>query len=300
VSTEILRNREGISEFDVRWPWSEGGQLASGLTAVLRVKDEARNLPWVLPGVFAVADQVVLVDNGSTDGTRDTALRVAQRLGVESRLRTFSYPFDVSRCGQEHRATPGDSVHSLTHFYNWSFAHAATRYSMKWDGDMVLTAEGSATLADVTWQIESGETIVVLHRSPLYIESDRIGYLDLKPGNTEPWVYPMGPEYTFVKGFDWEIRSVPDDVRRLTMPRGLCLELKWLDQDEFAHWTSPEDFTSLRSPRKVREYDVFGKLLQGRLEELDSVVRIEAPDGVHIIDHLAGRGLSQVLSSFAR
>jgi glycosyltransferase involved in cell wall biosynthesis len=286
VTADLVVNREGHPAFDVAWPWRDGA-ATPGLTAVLRVKDEARNLGWVLPPLLRCVDGVVLVDNQSTDGTADVARRLAEEHGCAERLRVLEYPFAVSRCGPEHLRTPADSVHSLTHFYNWSFSQARSSYTMKWDGDMVLTAEGVAMVADLAWQVESEETLVVFQHFPLYVESDRVGYFDLGLRNSEPWIHPQGPAYTFVKGFDWEIRQHPDEVRRLTMPQGICFELKWLDSDEFGHWTAPEAFDPVRSPRKVHEYGVFTALREGRFDELESVHRIEAPEGVHVIDHVA-------------
>jgi hypothetical protein len=285
VRVDDIPNREGRTEYDVRWPWGRG-HLANGITAVLRVKDEARNLPWVIPPLVDTVQRVVLVDNGSTDGTADVAREVVDRLGVRDRFEIVEYPFSVSRCGSEHLATPGDSLRSLTYYYNWAFSHARTAYSMKWDGDMVLTAEGSALVTDLLWQIESEPTVVVFLHHPLYIESDSVAYLDLKLKPREPWIFPVGPDYTFVKGFDWEIRESPEDVTRITMPEGICFELKWLDADEFAHWTDPTEFDERRSPRKVREYAVFHALRRGDAASLDSVVRIEAPPGVHVVDHV--------------
>lgn len=293
MTRALIPNREGLPEFDVHWPWAEG-TLARGLTAVLRAKDEARNLPWVLPPLLRAVDRVVLVDNQSADDTAGVARQIAEREGAAARLDVRSYPFDVSRCGPEHLATPGDSVHSLTHFYNWSFAQARTRYSMKWDGDMVLTPEGVAMLSQLVWQLETKVSVVAFQHHPLYVESARVGYFDVKLSNSEPWIYPMAPGYAYVKGFDWEIRDFPADVSKLTMPQGLCFELKWLDSDEFAHWTTPDAFDPVRSPRKVREYEVFTALAEGRFEDLDSVYRIEAPEGVHVVDHVARTWLPQM------
>lgn len=281
-----ILNREGETAYDVRWAWQDG-PLEPGLTAVLRVKNEARNLPWVLPPLLDAVDRIVLVDNQSTDGTAEVARTWADRVGATDRVDIAHYPFDVSRCGAEHLETPADSVHSLTHFYNWSFARAQTSHSLKWDGDMVLTAEGAATVAALAWQIEREEVIVAFPYVPLYIESDRVGYLDFHLVNVEPWIYPMGADFVYVKGFDWEVRQAPSDVPKLVLPQGLCFELKWLDEDEFSHWSSPDDFHPQRNSRKLREHEVFTALSEQRFEDLSRVERVEAPEGTHIIDHVA-------------
>ncbi|MGZ4776808.1 MAG: hypothetical protein ACXVYW_16025 [Oryzihumus sp.] len=276
---------EGDPAYDVRWPWREGA-LRPGLTCVFRVKNEARNLPWVLPPMLEAVQHVVLVDNQSDDGTLEVAAEVAAACGAAERLTTTTYPFRVSRAGTEHLATPPDSVHSLTHFYNWSFSHVRTSYSMKWDGDMVLTPEGVSTLADLSWQLEDSNAVVAVPRHPLSVESESVAWLDLGFRFLEPWVYPMGPEFTFVKAFEWEVREFPETSERIVLPEGLCVELKWLDQDEFAHWSSTEDFDSSRAPRKRREWEVYSALKAGRGHEVEGLHRIEAPPGVHVVDHV--------------
>ena len=280
-----IRNLEGHGEYDVTWPWRDG-PLAPGLTCVFRVKNEARNLPWVLPPMLEAVQHVVLVDNGSDDGTPDVAREVAARAGAADRLTVTSYPFKVSRAGTEHLATPPDSVHSLTHFYNWSFAHVRTSYSMKWDGDMVLTREGVATLADLSWQLEGSNAVVLVPRHPVSIESESVAWIDLGFRFLEPWIYPMGPEYTYVKAFEWEVREFPESTERIILPEGLCVELKWLDADEFAHWSHTSFDESSRAPRKRREWEVYSALMEGRGARVDGLQRIEAPAGVHIVAHI--------------
>ena len=84
-SQEEWTNREGLPEYAVRWKWVEDSS-SSGFTAVLRVKDEARSLPWVLPGILRSTEHVIVVDNGSSDGTLEVAREVAGGLGLEERL----------------------------------------------------------------------------------------------------------------------------------------------------------------------------------------------------------------------
>ena len=98
------RNREGLTDYDIRWNWSTKPS-ASGFTSVMRVKDEALSLPWVLPAMLRSVEHVILVDNNSSDGTPDIARELAKDAGLEGKLTVLSYPFEVSRCGPEHLGT---------------------------------------------------------------------------------------------------------------------------------------------------------------------------------------------------
>jgi len=284
VSTSSTSGEPDPADFPIHWAW-EDGPLNPGLTCVFRVKNEARNLPWVLPPMFDAVQHVVLVDNGSDDGTAEVAQRVAEEHAATTRFTLARYPFQVSRAGTEHLETPPDSVHSLTYFYNWSFAHVRTSYSMKWDGDMVLTAEGVELLRDLSWQLEDSNAVVAIPRHPMSVESESVAWLDLGYRFLEPWVYPMGPEFTFVKAFEWEVREFPSTSERIVAPEGMCVELKWLDQDEFAHW-SDTAFDPVRTPRKAREMEVNRALHEGRGHEIEGLKRIEAPAGMHVVDYV--------------
>ncbi len=280
-----LSNIEGHTEFDITWPWTRPEGLRPGSTAVLRVKNEAPSLPFVLPPLLRACDHVLLVDNGSEDGTPDVARDTAARAGRSDKLTVSSYPFAVARAGAEHLAQHELSVHSLSYFYNWCFAQVTTRYSWKWDGDMVLTTEGEVSVADLAWQVGDVQSIIRVPRHGLYLESESKGYLDLGWRNAVEWGFPIGPDFVFTKAFEWEIRTTPENVRTIGLPHGLCVELKYLDGEEFAHWTDPESFaTSYRNRRKRREWAVFHALKEGRV--LPGVHEITAPPGVHIVDHV--------------
>jgi hypothetical protein len=284
ASAPLLTNLERYTEFNVRWSWADG-RLEPGFTAVVRVKDEARWLPWVLPPLFRAVERVVLVDNGSSDGSAGVARDVAKELGAAERLAVLEYPFSVARCGQEHLDMLPNSVHSLAYFYNWSFSHVGTTYALKWDGDMLLTDHAVGVLRDLAWQLEASEAVVKIPRYPVYVADERRAYFDVGMRNTEPWAWPNLPGYSFVKAMEWELPLWPRDVPTVILPAWSCLELKDLGADEFDHWTNTDYDASPRQARKRREVAVFTALAEGRDPPAD-VLPIEAPSGQHVIEYV--------------
>ena len=280
----LLQNREGDDEFNVERGWATG-PLEPGLTAVVRARDEARTLPWALPPLLRAVQRVLLVDNGSTDGTPEVALRAAREAGAEERLEIRSYPFSIARCGPEHLATPADSLHSLTYFYNWSFAHVRTAYTLKWDADMVPSQTLVHTLRDLSWQLEASEVVVQIPRHPVYVADEQHAFIDTEIVNAEPWAWPNRPGYGFAKAFDWELTVFAPEARWIKLPRWTCIELKHLDADEFAHWSHSDFEWSARTRRKLRERTVFEALADGR-QAPPGLVRLEAPPGQHVIDYV--------------
>jgi hypothetical protein len=281
---EGLTNIEGHADFDIVWPWNQG-PLRRGATAVLRVKNEVESMRFVLPPLLRACDHVLLVDNMSTDGTGEAAMAVAESHGLAGKFTVRDYPFEVARAGAEHLAVPERSVHSLAYFYNWCFSHVRTRYSWKWDGDMVLSTEGEVSMGDLSWQVGTADAVIRFPRHGLYVESDRRAFLDLGLRNIEEWGFPMTPDFVYSKAPEWEIRTTPREIRQFALPQGLVVELKYLDGDEFAHWTNPESFaTSVRNRRKRREWLVFNALNNGEVP--DGVVEINAPAGEHVVDHV--------------
>jgi hypothetical protein len=276
----VLTNLEGHADFDVR----PHPAVEPGFTAVVRVRDEAQSLPWVLPPLLQAVERVILVDNLSIDGTPDVAREVAEREGAAGRLEVLDYPFAVARCGAEHLATPETSVHSLAYFYNWSFSHVRTGYALKWDGDMVLTGAAVAALRDLSWQLEAARVVVRVPRLPLYVASDRLAYLDTGLRNCEAWAWPNGGRPRFVKAMEWELPLWEPDARSIVLPERSCFELKHLGADEFGHWTDTGFDRSARTQRKRREWEVF-KAIEAGGELPPGVEAIEAPAGRHVIDY---------------
>jgi Sulfotransferase family len=283
-------NAEGNPDYAIDWRWASE-QLAPGFTAVVRVKNEARTLPWTLPPLLRATERVLLVDNGSTDETVAVAEQVAQSMGAGDRFEVREYPFRVSRCGPEHLGTRPDSIHSLTYFYNWAFSLVGTSYALKWDGDMMLTDSGVQALRDLAWQLETRQCMVSMPRYPLYVADSRTAYLDVAISNREFWGWPNARGFEHAKAFEWEVMTYPRETETIALPDWACVELKHLDGDEFSHWSSQDFGATRRTLRKKREVAVF-EALAAAAPPPEGVVRVDAPDGVDVVDYVRAVWLS--------
>jgi hypothetical protein len=128
------------------------------------------------------------------------------------------------------------------------------------------------------------DAAITMQRDPVYVESERVAYVDAVAGKAEPWGWRNSQAHTFSKAFDWELMMprAGDLVTRL--PNFACFELKWLDADEFGHW-SHTDFKVEINDRKRREWELFHALRE-EASLPEGVVRVESPEGLHVIEHL--------------
>jgi len=161
------------------------GKPPKRLSAMLRVRNEEEYLEVAAGSIVDLVDELVIVDNGSTDATpRIIADLVARH---PDRVRAFEYPHRLARYGEESvelsRTRAGRrSPAFLPNFYNWCLARCTHPYILKWDGDTVATSGFAATLeqfrrspAQVLWY-----TGINLHEDREHLIVGR-PYEDLEP-----------------------------------------------------------------------------------------------------------------------
>ena len=86
-----------------------------------------------------VFDEIVVIDNNSSDKTMAVVSSVRDiKPSFAKRIKAFTYPYDIARCGQENFECPESSVHSLAFFYNYCLSLCEFSHVFKWDGDMIL------------------------------------------------------------------------------------------------------------------------------------------------------------------
>jgi hypothetical protein len=109
---------------------------------MIRLKDEEEFLYPSVKSVIELVDEVVLVDNLSSD--RTPAIMQDLQREYPAKVACYSYAYEIRRRGREHyelASTPEgrSSPHLSSNYYNWCLQKCTKPYVLKWDGDMIAT-----------------------------------------------------------------------------------------------------------------------------------------------------------------
>ncbi len=126
--------------------------LAQGqkrISAMVRLKNEEEFLYPAIKSIVGHVDELVLVDNLSTDDT-PSIIQSLQR-EYPDKVACYQYKHEIRKRGREHwelasTAEGRASPHLSSSYYNWCLERCSEPYILKWDGDMLATAEFSRAL----------------------------------------------------------------------------------------------------------------------------------------------------------
>jgi glycosyltransferase involved in cell wall biosynthesis len=130
---------------------------------MVRVKNEEEFLRPAVESIVDLVDEVVVVDNLSTD--RTPAIVDELRRAYPRKITAHVYPYEVRRIGYEtielgRRPAGVTSPHHSATFYNFCLRRCRFEYVLKWDGDMIATPAFADAMA--TWR-RSGKAVLVVN-----------------------------------------------------------------------------------------------------------------------------------------
>lgn len=243
-----FENREGETDFEIPRDFTEN--RGRGLSAMLRLKNEAQWIRPCLISIRGVFDEIVVALQNSTDDTE----RIVRDLGYDH-VRIVHYPFDSFPNGPDHGERPADSVHAKAYFYNWTMAQTTREWVCKWDGDMVA----------MNWLGERVRPLMKRAEVIRIFGVDLVGDPPIQVGERvfngiEPRFFRVRPSRFYAMGPRTEYLRLPlrDRVSRKlklqpTIPDPAFLHFKWAKSLESATKAWPENW---------REMEVFQQLFK--------------------------------------
>lgn len=229
--------------------------IRKGVSAMLRVKNEETKIILCLESIYSIFDEIIFVDNLSTDRTMLLVEKFKKENDTENKLQIFTYPFLISKCGTEHRNTHAKSKNSLVFYNNWAIDKSSFNFICKWDADMILKNEYKKNFHKFLKACQNqNNQVYTLRGQTIYKDEKEAFYTDTNEVNDEVRVFPNVREIKFKKAENWEALSIPKTFSIKIYEPIIFYELKYTGEDEFSHWTSHDE---LVTKRKRLEYKNF-------------------------------------------
>lgn len=137
VTEEILTNIEWIEEMNIPVSWFTK-EKPLWISGVARLKNGDDFLEKVIESHLPFLDELILVDNMSTDKTKEICLSLKKK--YPQKIKFFEYKYDVFPPWTEEKIET-NSLHSLAYYYNWCFSKTKYSHVMKVDDDNLLIPE---------------------------------------------------------------------------------------------------------------------------------------------------------------
>ncbi len=259
-----FENREGLEEYNFTL---DGEGNKQGTTALIRVRNEEVNIADCIASVMPCVDEILVIDNGSTDTTVSRIQAMVQSQDFKKPLRLLSYPFSVARCGVEHGQTHEHSVHNLAYYYNWCLSHCSTSHVIKWDADMRVINETGAQLGFRYFLAHLRSTHpTALGSFPvqtIYLDKSGKAVTTVDDIHSELRYFPNTSDIYFAKGDSWEYLHHPRFQQIDRSEEVFCYEIKDTRQEEFSHW-SAISFDGWRKALEYRNYRLVAEDLHMR------------------------------------
>lgn len=255
------KNIEGDRNYDFSLPIKSPKK--KGISGVIRIKNEEKNINMCLESVYSLFDEIVLVDNGSSDKSLDLINKFIGEKDIKKKIRLFNYPFELARFGPDHEITHENSLNSAVYFSNWALSKCKYNYICKWDADMIFKNSREDYLKEKLSRIVNIKDQVYFPiGQTVYVNTDNKIYYDPDELNSEQRIFPNNNAYNFRKSELFEYTHVPENIERKKFKEVMFYEIKRIEDNEFEHW-STSDF---KTDRKKQEWQNYCKIKNGDFE----------------------------------
>ena len=222
-----------------------------GMSVMMTVKDEEDWVEKSIASVAAIADDVVAVDNGSSDETPSILAKLEKRMA--GKLRVFRFERE-------------DYCAAV------NFALSKTKYSwiLRWPGDFIARTTGDLSVAQLAKRINSldPERYFCIWIGPVSLDGDLFHQIPEEEVELEPLVFVYSPTLHYEQTGRFEVLQVPWYYKRIEWRELYCFHMRYVKPARrilyrffWTEWMALEDktrFPTLDSFVKQRIQQVYG------------------------------------------
>ena len=253
--------------------------LEYGISAMIRVKNEGLNIYNVLNSIKNCFDEIVVIDNNSSDNTIPEIDRAAKDFPLlKTKLKVHHYKFEIAKCGIDNFREPQNSPNSLASFYNYSLKKCNFSKVCKWDGDMFLPRSMEKSFQNFIQKVlttdassEDSTVFGVMKGVTVYKGSNSKFYCRPSASEREARIFDNSSGVYFVKEILWEQLFSLHHIERVISKDLTFVEFKDTSTNEFSHWSVAASLgMSPRKSKELRDFNLIKKITQYKdSEEID-------------------------------
>ena len=148
--------------------------LKKGISLIIRAKNEELNVKMCIESVIDLVDEIIFVDNGSTDNTYDIVKSINDK-----KIKLYKYNIAVAKAGLEHKeAIKNNNKNTLGTFYNWCLSKATFNNVFKWDADFICIRNNFKQLVSMYNLRERTDKFAIWFTGKTLFEDDGNYYLN--------------------------------------------------------------------------------------------------------------------------
>ena len=230
--------------------------LEKGISLIIRAKNEELNIKDCIESVIDLVDEIMFVDNYSTDSTYSFVNKYTQ---IHRKIKLYKYNIKVNRVGIEHsNSLKNNDKNTLGTFYNWCLSKATKNIVFKWDADFICIRNNFLELLKIYDLRNREDKIAIWFTGKTLFENKNKYYLNYQSFYNEYRIF------SYKNGFKWydgEICEYTEPYltscnhnKKYVYPYPLFYEMKRTSINEF------EERSSLIDSRDINDMNIINKL----------------------------------------
>ncbi|QNI65167.1 glycosyl transferase 2 family protein [Synechococcus sp. A15-44] len=254
----------------------------TGVSAMIRIKNEEANIYNVLSSIKNCFNEIIVIDNDSTDNTISEIDRaINDHPSLKKKIKLHHYKFKIAKCGLDNFQEPQNSPHSLASFYNYSLKKCNFSKVCKWDGDMFLPRSMEKSFQDflqkvTTMQPSRKDSTIfgVMKGLTVFKGGNNKFYCRQSANEIEARIFDNAPGVFFVKEILWEQIFSLHNIERLVSDDLTFVEFKDTSVNEFSHWSIEASLgMSPRKDKELRDFNLIKKITENKnREDIDKMI----------------------------
>ena len=226
--------------------------LTPGISLIIRAKNEELNIKYCIESVVDLVDEIIFVDNYSTDNTYNIVKEYQKKY---NNIKLYQYNINVSKVGITHQnALKNNNKNTLATFYNWCLSKATKYNVFKWDADFICIRNNFIQLVDLYNLKTRNDKFAIWFSGKTLFENNNKYYLNNKSFYDEYRIFSYKNDFKWYDGNTCEyVEPYLNNVlinKKYKYLYPLFYEIKRTSINEF------EERSSLIDQRDINDYNI--------------------------------------------